>query len=74
MKTIFVTGDDYRHLFMIYKFSKYFNNFVWVIETRHLLLNLYHSEKKSKIYKNNIEDFNREQRKFFYKTGMSFLI
>ena len=72
MKTIFVTGDDYRHLFMIYKFSKYFNNFAWVIEKRSINLNHITLKKKSKIYKNHIEDFNREQRKFFYKTGMSF--
>ena len=72
MKTIFVTGDDYRHLFMIYKFSKYFNDFVWVIEKRSINLNHITLKKKSKIYKNHIEDFNKVQRKFFYKTGMSF--
>lgn len=72
MKTIFITGNDYRHLFMIYKFSKYFNNFAWVIEKRSINLNHDTLKKKSKIYKNHIDDFNKVQRKFFYKKGMSF--
>ncbi len=72
MKTIFITGNDYRHLFMIYKFSKYFNNFAWVIEKRSINLNHDTLKKKSKIYKNHIDDFNKVQRKFFYKKGHSF--
>ena len=51
MKTIFVTGDDYRHLFMIYKFSKYFNDFVWVIEKRSINLNHITLKKKVKFIK-----------------------
>lgn len=72
MKTIFVTGDDYRHLFMIYKFSKYFNDFAWIIEKRDINLNHNYLIKKSILYKNHIENFIKIQKQYFYKEGKSF--
>jgi methionyl-tRNA formyltransferase len=65
MKTLFITGSDLRHIYLVKKFTKYFKNFKWVIEIRDLNINHKKLLKKSTIYKKHVKDFSLQQKKYF---------
>jgi methionyl-tRNA formyltransferase len=67
MKTIFVTGNHPRHIYVVKKFTKYFKNFIWVIEKREININHKNFVKKSKLYKQHIKNFQRNEKIFFTK-------
>ena len=66
MKTLFITGGDLRHKYIVYKFSRFFKNYKCIIEKRDL--NIKHKIlSKNKSYKRHIENFNFYKRKNFEK-------
>lgn len=67
MKTMFVTGNHPRHIYVVKKFTKYFKNFKWVIEKREININHKKLVKKSKIYEKHIKNFKRIEKVFFTK-------
>ena len=58
MKTIFITGNHPRHIYLVKKFSSFFKNFKWIVEMREINKN--HSNLKKK-------------KKFFLKIQINFL-
>ncbi len=73
MKTIFVTGNHPRHIYLVKKFSSFFKNFKWIVEMREINQNHSNLKKKSRIYKKHILDFQKKE-KFFFKNTNKFFI
>ena len=71
MKTIFITGNHPRHIYLVKKFTRFFKNFFWIIEKRDLNIN-HKIYKKSDIYINHINDFKNKE-KIYFKNTSSFL-
>ena len=69
MKTIFITGNHPRHIYLVKKFSKFFKNFKWIVEVREINRNHTILKKKSKIYKKHISDFKKKEKIFFKNTN-----
>ena len=72
MKTIFITGNHSRHIYLVKKFTKLFANFKWIMETRDININDRVLKKKSKLYKKHILDFKKKE-KILFKGTSSFL-
>ena len=39
MKVIFITGNHTRHIYLVKKFSKFFQDFRWIVEIREININ-----------------------------------
>ncbi len=72
MKTIFITGNHPRHIHLVKKFSRFFKNFLWIIEVRDINLNHLTLKKRSRIYSKHILDF-KSKENFFFKNTKKFL-
>ena len=68
MKTIFITGNHPRHVYLVKKFSNFFKNFKWIVEVREINKN-HNILKKSKIYNKHISDFEKKEKIFFKNTN-----
>ncbi len=68
MKTLFVTGNHPRHLFLVKNFSKFFSDFMWIIERRPININHQKFVKNSKTYEKHIRNFKKEEKFFFPRT------
>ena len=67
MKALFITGDHLRHTYLVYKFSKFFKNFNWIVEKREININ--HKKLSSnKLYLKHIKDFKKQEKIFFNKS------
>ena len=66
MKTLFITGDGLRHRYIVYKFSRFFKNFKWIVEKRPLTTN-HKKFSKNKLYLNHIKNFKSLEKKYFSK-------
>ena len=49
MKTIFITGNHPRHVYLVKKFSNFFKNFKWIVEVREINKNHNILKKKQDI-------------------------
>lgn len=65
MKTIFITGNHPRHIYLVKKFTKFFKNFNWIIEKRDININHQKLLKSSSSYKKHIKNFKSNEKKFF---------
>ena len=70
MKALFITGDHLRHTYLVYKFSKFFKNFNWIVEKREININ--HKKLSSnKLYLKHIKDFKKQEKIFLIKAKIS---
>ena len=72
MKTIFITGNHPRHIYLVKKFSKFFKNFKWIVEVREINRN--HTILKKKVrYTRSIFQTLRKKKKFFLRIQINLL-
>ena len=61
MKTIFITGNHPRHVYIVKSFARYFKNFMWLIEKRQINIHHERLNNLSKTYKDHIDNFKYEE-------------
>ena len=68
MKTIFITGNHPRHVYLVKKFSNFFKNFKWIVEVREINKNHNILKKKAR-YTTSIFQILRKKKKLFKNTN-----